>query len=213
MWFRKYLVEIRGKWKTDAKKLYLQCLIGFLVTAAITLALDIWTPFESYWMIFRSLLLIPLAFFAFSAFYALAVDVGNRKLINDSEWVPYRARWSPKWRRNLSFIMGAFIIVLVYALEPFPGYTILSSFVVTSVIGMVAFCRMTRNESKRTDLGIPDPRDTHFEKRLEQQRKERANKRKEQYESDEEEKVVYADDDERVVQSHKDSLENSREMR
>lgn len=211
MWFRKYLVEIRGRWKTDAKKLYIQCLIGFAVTAIIAFTLDVLTPFESYWMIIRSLLLIPLAFFAFSAFYALAVDVGNRKLLNDSKWIPYRARWSPKWRRNLSFILGAFIIVLVYSLAPFPGYTILSSFVVTSVVAMVAFCRMTRNESKRSDLGIPDPRDTHFEKRLEEQRKERERKRKEQYDSDEEEKIVYEDDDERVVQSHEDNLEKSRE--
>lgn len=187
LWLRKFLLWIRDKKNENASKLYLQSGLVFVLVSALSVGIDILLPFEDYWIFVRSAFLIPIGLAAFVFVYAFALQRGEALLRSHTDHIPYRLRWSSKWRRNLSLIVAAFMAVLVYAIDYFVGYTIMASLVVTAVVGMLAFCRLTQREAHRLEMDIPDPRDTQFEARIERKRAENARKLREQEESDEDE--------------------------
>lgn len=201
--FRKALIWIRDKQRNNAGNLYFFAACGFIAFAIIAVLVDSFAPWEGWGMVIRSFLMLPLAAFSFAGLYAFSLEMSEKRSteakVNDEEWTPFRLRYSPKFRRNISFIIGAVGFVLIYALNDFTGYTVVASFTVTLIIALVAFCRYTRSESKRAELSIPDPRDSMFSERMEQYRREQERAKREAESSDED--VIYTDDDDRVVQS------------
>lgn len=204
MLFRKFLIWIRDKQRADAKNLYFYCVAGFLAFGIISLLVDSFVPWDGWWTLIRSALLVPIAGFGFVGLYALSLDLSERKHKeanqNEEEWVPFRLRYSPKWRRNVSLIIGAVVVVIAYASENFVGYTIASSLIAILALALIAFCRLTRSENKRAELNIFDPRDSMFEERMKQYEREKKRLEAEANKSDEED-VIYKDDDDRVIQS------------
>lgn len=207
MFFRKFLIWIRDKQRMDSKNLYFFCVAGFAAIAIISLLVDSYVPWDGWWTLIRSALLVPLTGFGFIGLYALSLELSERKQLeyrqNNERWVPYRLRYSPKWRRNVSLIIGAVVLVVVYASTTFVGYTIFSSTIAMLAIALIAFCRLTRTENKRAELKVTDPRDAMFEERMKQY--ERRKKRlEEEANASDEDPVLYTDDDDRVVQSTQD---------
>lgn len=201
MIFKRLLVEIKRRRREDSGDLYVKAVIGFLLFAVPSVVVDAYLPFDGIWMFLRAVLLIPILFFGFCLAYAASLELNLRQLERDPQWVPLRARWSPKWRRNLSFIIAAFLVVLTYAFDFFIGYTLFSAGVLVIGASLLAFCRMTLTEKKRAEYGVPDPRDTNFHQRLERQRAEREEIRRRVSEDDEgDDHTIYDDDDERIIQ-------------
>lgn len=205
--FRKFLIWIRDKQRADAKNLYFYCVAGFLAFGIISLLVDSFVPWDGWWTLIRSALLVPLTMFGFVGLYALSLDLSERKQLEtqgrEDQWVPFRLRYSPKWRRNISLIIGAVVVVIAYASEQFVGYTLASSLIAILALALIAFCRLTRTENKRAELKIFDPRDSMFEERMKQYEREKKRIEEEAKRSDEED-VIFHDDDDRIIQSVED---------
>lgn len=84
------------------------------------------------------------------------------KIEKNPEWMPYRSRFSPSWRRRIAIISGAFLFVIGLGLQPGVGYTFTASVVAAFALGLFAFIRMTKKETQRAALEIPDARDLAF---------------------------------------------------
>lgn len=177
---RKGLIRIRREYNTNRKNLFI--LFGgiFTVSLILSLVLDIFCSFTSVWNFIRSLILIPLSVSIFVLGYSASLYLHNNRMMEDPEWVPYRSRYSPKWRRYISMIIGSFLLVFMYANGYHVGYTLTASLFVAIIIALFAFMRLTRNEMLLEELEIPDARDIRYNKHketLEKQRKlEEANK-------------------------------------
>lgn len=159
MIFRRALVQFRKWANEDFKKNLLKFGSLFLVAVAAGILVDIFLPFGAWWNVLRSAILAPTALFGFISFYMIAVILSQRQVAGNPNWVTYRARWSPTWRRRIGIILGAVLFVMVYAVGFQPGYTLISSFIVMSFAAIFAFVRMTQKEIDRAELGAPDPRD------------------------------------------------------
>ncbi len=162
MLFRKFLSLLRREYNGYAKRYFLVAGAGLLLSALLSLLVDFLIPFEGFWNALRSLMLIPTTLSIFALGYGSALFLHERQVATNPEWVPFRKRFSPLWRRNISLIAGALIIIFVYALGQRPGYTLFSSAFVAIVIGLFAFMRTTREEALREELSLPDSRDTRF---------------------------------------------------
>lgn len=160
---RQFLVNIRSWYSNDLKRA-LTILFSVLGASAVAgLLLDWLVDFAGWWNALRSLILLPTAGSLFVLGYMLALYLGQRKTKSDPDWVPIRARFSPKRRTQISVIVGAVLLVVIYALGAQPGYTFLSSAVIASLVGVLAFVRRTEKEINRLQLGIPDPRDYDYD--------------------------------------------------
>lgn len=182
IFFRKFLIRIKKEHNNDAKKLYILSLLASLLGIAIGTALDLFVPFNSWGNLLRTLTMLPTMTAMFVFGYAISLHLHNRRIIEDSSWIPYRARLSPSWRRRIALVAGAFILLGIYANEQSVGYTPLSSLFAALVIALVAFIRTTREEAQREELNIPDSRDIRYEqqmKKLEEARAEAQRKKAE----------------------------------
>lgn len=173
--FRKFLVRIKKEYNTNAKKLYILSILASVFGILIGTALDLFVPFNSWGNVLRTLTLIPTTISMFVFGYAVSLYRHKRKVEQDPNWMPYRMRLSPSWRRRIALIIGAFILLGIYANEQSVGYTPLSSLFAALVIALVAFIRTTKDEAQREELNIPDSRDIRYNqqiKRLEEARAE-----------------------------------------
>lgn len=164
--FRKFLVRIKREYNTNAKKLYAISLLASIVGILIGTVLDLYVPFNSVGNIFRTLTLLPTMTAMFIFGYAVSLYLHNKKINEDPNWVPYRSRLSPTWRRRFALIVGALILLGIYANEQSIGYTPLSSVFAAIIIALVAFIRTTREEAQREELNIPDSRDLRYEQQM-----------------------------------------------
>lgn len=163
MLFRKALVRIRKEYHSDKKRLFIYSALALALVAAIGATVDALLPFNGIWNILRSAILAPTAAIMFVLGYAISLHMHYNRIQTDPEWVPYRLRLSPTWRRRISAIVAAFAFVFVYANGYRIGYTFVSSIFVAVVIALFAFMRTTRDEARREEFDIPDTRDTRYE--------------------------------------------------
>jgi hypothetical protein len=174
MFFRKFLVWCRRQYNLNRKNTLIKLISAFVFFAASSIVVDIYLPFGSIWMYLRTLLLIPISVSIFIIFYFLSLYLHDRKVSTDENWVPYRMRFSPSWRRRISAIVGALIFVFIYATGFRPGYTLVSSILASIVIALFAFMRTTKSEATREELNIPDLRDIKYNERKAELEAERA---------------------------------------
>lgn len=160
---RQFLVNIRSWYYNDTKRALTILFVILGVSTAAGILLDYLFDYAGWWNVLRSLMLIPTAGALFVLGYMLALYLGQWQTRRDPDWVPFRARFSPKRRTQIAVILGAVLLVVVYALGAQPGYTFLSSAVIASLIGVLTFVRRTEKEINRIQLGIPDPRDYDYD--------------------------------------------------
>lgn len=163
MLFRKFLVRIRKEYNTEKKRLFIYSSIALIVSALLGVLVDAFLPFEGGWNILRSAVLVPTSVSIFILGYAISLDMHYKKIRDNPDWIPFRSRMSPTWRRRISAIVAAFAFIFVYANGYRIGYTFVSSLFVAAVIAIFAFMRTTREEANREEFDIPDVRDTHYE--------------------------------------------------
>lgn len=183
MFFRKALVRIRREYNTNPRNLFLYSLIAVLIFSGLGVVADIFLPFEMWGNLVRSLILIPTSAAMFILSYAVSLFLHYGRTRGNPEWIPYRSRFSPSWRRRIALVIAAFLAVAMYANDFRVGYTAISAVIVTIAIALFAFIRTTKEEANREELGLPDSRDTRYEqqmKKLEQIREENRMKKKQE---------------------------------
>lgn len=200
-WFREWLVHIKKKTNLEPQKFYQMNGTVVLVLLVASLFVDMLTPFEEWWNVLRSVLLIGMAFFGFNIAYGISLFLSSRMMRTREDWIPFRSRFSPRWRIYYSLMIASVPVLFATVFGTFIGYTAFSTVLVITGIGLLAFIRKTRAEQKRTQYGIPDPRDVLIDQRVEEQQREREERRERALESDED---ITEDDDERFMQSDKD---------
>ncbi len=160
---RKLLMRLRDERSSNRKKslIVLSVFVGML--SVISFLIDFLLPFGSWYMVIRSLLLVPTALSIFSLSYMISLDLHYIRQEHTEGWVPFRLRYSPTWRLRIAAIVFAVLIVFVYASKQAVGYTFFSSVVAASVLALLAFIRTTKQEAQRIKLGIPDSRDLTYD--------------------------------------------------
>lgn len=193
MFFRKALVRIRKEYNQNPKRLFLYSGIAVLAFSLFGVLADFIFPFVLWGNIVRSLILIPTSISMFVLGYAISLFMHYAKLESNPEWLPYRLRFSPTWRRRISIIAAAVMFVGIYANGFRIGYTIIASIFVALTIALFAFMRTTRDESKREELNLPDSRDTRYEQQMKKLEKARLEsvKQKELRKKEKREKLIY----------------------
>lgn len=166
MLFRKFLVRIRREYNQQPRRLFLWSGIGTVLGTVIAILLDAFLPFGGWGNLVRSGFLLPYSVTMFILGYAVSLFLHYAKTSGDPNWIPYRLRLSPTWRRRVSAVVAAIMVVVLYANGYRIGYTIISSIFVVIVIALFAFMRTTKDEAAREELNIPDVRDTRFEREL-----------------------------------------------
>ncbi len=157
--FRSQLQKLKMEFINNSKRMWLIALGAALISTVLGVLADWLLPWVSFGMILRSIILIPSAVSYFAVGYGLMLLYYNKRM-GDSNWVPIRARFSPIWRVRLSVIVGALLLVMIYASnQQHIGYTAGSSLIAAFIISLFVFMRKTTQELKRETLGIPDPRD------------------------------------------------------
>lgn len=190
---RSTLIRIRREYNTNFKRL-MQVAIGvFLLSLVAAFAIDYFLPFTGMWNVLRSLVLVPLAASIFALGYSYSIFLHRQRVATDPDWVPFRMRFSPRWRRNISAIIAAVIFVLIYGAGYSVAYTFLSSVFVALIFSLFVFMRSTHEEGVREKLGVPDTRDLQYdnykkklqEARAKAQAEKRSKKKKDEEDDDE----------------------------
>lgn len=166
LFFRKALVRIKREYNTNRKKLFLYSALATVLFILLGTVADLFLPFNGVSNLARTLILIPTSISMFVLGYGLSLYGHYRQLENDPDWVPFRARLSPTWRRRTALIVGAFLILGIYANEQSTGYTPISSLITAVVIGLLAFIRTTKEEAKREEFNLPDERDVRYDQQM-----------------------------------------------
>lgn len=166
LYFRKFLVRIKREYNTNRTKLFLYSVLSSLLFIGIGCLADAFIPFNSWGNVIRTAILIPTSISMFIFGYALSLKMHYKKTDTDPYWIPFRARLSPTWRRRSALILGAFLIVGIYANNQAIGYTAISSLFVAIAIAMIAFIRTTKEEARREEFDIPDDRDIRYEQQI-----------------------------------------------
>lgn len=156
--FRRLLLKLRKQYLFNKPKFLPLSILSVVVFSIISLGIDFLLPWGSWGMVIRTIVLIPTAISIFVLGYS-GVLAYHFYQSRDRSWTPLRGRYSPTWRQRISMIIGAVLLVLIYAIAMKPGYTLMSSAIIAVVIGLFVFMRKTSNEMNREELGIPDARD------------------------------------------------------
>lgn len=170
---RSFLVQIRKAFYEDQTKALTRTSIVAAILLAIGTAMDFTLPYGPWWNTLRAAVVLPTGIVSFIVAYMISLRMHDKRIREDSEWEPYRTRFSPRWRQRISAIIGAVLLVAIYAASDGVGYSITATAVVVVVIGLLAFLRMTRKEQLRSDYSVPDPRDTRIDDEVEKRDKER----------------------------------------
>lgn len=193
---RKGLIRLRREYNTRLSRLVIASGGAFLVFAVAGVLVDYFFPFAGWWNVLRSGILIPLSLSIFVLGYTLSIYLHRKRIEEDPAWVPFRSRFTLRWRRRMAAIAAAFLFVLVYGAGHSLFYTLVSSVFVSIAIALFAFIRPSREESLREELEIPDARDLRYDERLEKikadrekakaaaRRKDQKNKSKKETEDD-----------------------------
>lgn len=170
---RKGLIRLRKEYNTRLIRLIVTGGVVFLVCAVAGFLVDSYLPFTGWWNALRSAILIPLSLSIFVLGYTLSIHLHRKRVEEDPAWVPFRSRFTLRWRRRMAAIAAAFLFVLVYGAGYSIFYTLVSSVFVSMGIALFAFIRPSREESLREELEIPDARDLRYDERLAKVKAER----------------------------------------
>ena len=177
--FRKALVWIRSLYVEHRKDLFLYGGILAAVLSGITVLADLLLVWDQWAIFVRAGLAIPASATLFTLGYALVMLYVDARAKRNEEYENWRQRLSPLMRQRVSIIIGAILLVLMFAVVQRPGYTLVSSLIIAVAIGLFAFRRKTIQELNREKIGLPDTRDASFDSHIRQRSREAAQRRAE----------------------------------
>lgn len=174
---REALVVIRRWHSQDAVTKIQEFSTITLVLIASAVAIDLLTPFNNFWMVGRTLIMIPLALSLYVLCYMASLYLHDRRMLEE-DWVPIRARFSLTWRRRFGLIAAAFIVVCIMSNGFDFLYTTISAIILTAGISIIAFIRSTKREALQEELGLPDSRDYDYHEKMKQVETEQRQRRR-----------------------------------
>ena len=160
---RRFLITLRQRYRDDKRALFLLSGGATLLWGLVTLLVDALLPFSGLSNILRSILLVPTSLSIFALSYSVGLALHEQRESGETVWVPYRARFSPAWRRRIAVLVGAVLLVVAQSINPGLGYTFSSSILGAAVLALLAFIRTSTQEANREELGIPDARDVMYD--------------------------------------------------
>lgn len=181
------LIKLREMYNTDVKKWSIVFAISSFCFFGIALTVDHFLPMSGFlYNTLRMFVALFLAASIYSILYFISLKILDERLKDpDNTWIPYRMRFSVKWRRRIAIIIASFLFVIAYATTKNLFYTFVSSLIMTAGMALVAFIRPTSTEQKLMDMGVPDVRDLDMdlltkkrEKIAEEKQKKKDDKKK-----------------------------------
>lgn len=163
----------------DKQKLFM--LILLIVLWIIGAIIDLFLPFNLLFNTFRTALCVVESIITFSALYIFSIHRVSKKAENGISYIPIRKRLTFHERRNISIILWVLLFVAVLLTSrPSNGYSFLNSWILVAFYSILTFVRSTRDEFIRDKYKVPDPRDTDFNKVVEENIQKRREKWAEQ---------------------------------
>ena len=161
------VLRLKRQYHKSAARMFAVASVLSVIFAASAVSVDVFLPFGGWWTLLRTFLLIPLSMSLFVLGYTVALflfyaQAEQAKVDHEEEYVSFRGRMSAAWRRRIAAIVAAVGILITYANGHSATYTFVSSCFVAVLLGLVLFIRLTAEESKLADAGIPDPRDLAY---------------------------------------------------
>ena len=159
---RRLLSRIRSGYSNDPRRWFTASASAAGLLALGAIAMDSFAPFGGVYNLIRSLILAPTAVAFFVLAYGVSLRMHEARVEADAGWTPFRARYSPSWRRRIAIILGAVLVVVAQASYESPTYTLTASLIGAVVLALLAFVRTSSIEASREELGIPDARDLAY---------------------------------------------------
>lgn len=179
MLWRRFFTEMRKHYYTNLKTSMVYVSVTFVVSLLLGCLADAVLPFGQWSMVIRAAILVFIALSGFILAYFGSLFLHDRKLVVDNEWVPFRARYSPRARWVLFAVVAALLGVMMNAVAHMGGqigYTAFASVIVVAGLGLFGFVRETEAERERAEIGAPDPRDYRYHETLERRKREQEEK-------------------------------------
>lgn len=174
----KYTRFLRTQYLRNIKNFTIYLSIALVASIGISVLFDFLVPFSSWGNVARAIVVLVDSVIFFSAGYLANFFFYMSQRAVNPDYVDLKERFSPSWRNRIAIIIGAVLFTMMLTVNQGLAYTIVSSIIVASVVGIVVFISRTEEEREREFYGVPDKRDDAYRDALEDVRKKRESRQK-----------------------------------
>ena len=174
----KYTRFLRTQYLRNIKNLTIYLSIALVASIGLSVLFDFLVPFSSWGNVARAIVVLADSVIFFSAGYLANFFFYMSQRAVNPDYVDLKERFSPSWRNRIAIILGAVLFTMMLTVNQGLAYTIVSSIIVASVVGIVVFISRTEEEREREFYGVPDKRDDAYRDALEDVRKKRESRQK-----------------------------------
>lgn len=174
----KYTRFLRTQYLRNIKNFTIYLSIALVASIGISVLFDFLVPFSSWGNVARAFVVLVDSIIFFSAGYLANFFFYMSQRAVNPDYVDLKERFSPSWRNRIAIIIGAVLFTMMLTVNQGLAYTIVSSIIVASVVGIVVFISRTEEEREREFYGVPDKRDDAYRDALEDVRKKRESRQK-----------------------------------
>lgn len=148
--------QIEEKFRKNGGKFFVSYGCVLVGCVLVNIVVDMLVPMYGWWMLIRSVLVVPTFWAFFNVEYGCALMLHDKRVRENPEWVSYRLRSSLSDRRKIGIIAFAFIVVAVFASHKGFLYTTVSGLWLSGLCAIIAYVRPTEVERAREEAGVPD---------------------------------------------------------
>lgn len=174
----KYTRFLRTQYLRNIKNFTIYLSIALVASIGLSVLFDFLVPFSSWGNVARAFVVLVDSVIFFSAGYLANFFFYMSQRAVNPDYVDLKERFSPSWRNRIAIIIGAVLFTMMLTVNQGLAYTIVSSIIVASVVGIVVFISRTEEEREREFYGVPDKRDDAYRDALEDVRKKRESRQK-----------------------------------
>lgn len=174
----KYTRFLRTQYLRNIKNFTIYLSIALVASIGLSVLFDFLVPFSSWGNVARAIVVLVDSVIFFSAGYLANFFFYMSQRAVNPDYVDLKERFSPSWRNRIAIILGAVLFTMMLTVNQGLAYTIVSSIIVASVMGIVVFISRTEEEREREFYGVPDKRDDAYRDALEDVRKKRESRQK-----------------------------------
>lgn len=174
----KYTRFLRTQYLRNIKNFTIYLSIALVASIGLSVLFDFLVPFSSWGNVARAIVVLVDSVIFFSAGYLANFFFYMSQRAVNPDYIDLKERFSPSWRNRIAIILGAVLFTMMLTVNQGLAYTIVSSIIVASVVGIVVFISRTEEEREREFYGVPDKRDDAYRDALEDVRKKRESRQK-----------------------------------
>ena len=174
----KYTRFLRTQYLRNIKNFTIYLSIALVASIGLSVLFDFLVPFSSWGNVARAIVVLVDSVIFFSAGYLANFFFYMSQRAVNPDYVDLKERFSPSWRNRIAIILGAVLFTMMLTVNQGLAYTIVSSIIVASVVGIVVFISRTEEEREREFYGVPDKRDDAYRDALEDVREKRESRQK-----------------------------------